>query len=103
MVSSPSSAPDVLDLSLDAFESILVEEMGEVAYRARQVLHAIYHLGHRDFDSMTNLSRDLRARLTERFPFRLPCGTSSLIRMARRAMRERSYTTASAESYRKRP
>src|SRR5262245_23360719 len=42
-------------------------EMGEAAYRADQVMHWIYRRGQADFQSMSNLSLDLRTRLAERF------------------------------------
>ena len=63
---------DVLDLTPARLEAILVEEMGEPPYRARQILHGIYRVGNRDFDSMTDLPVVVRRRLSRRFPFRLP-------------------------------
>ena len=47
-------------------------QWGVPSYRARQVLHWLYHRGVRDFDLMTNLSKPLRARLKENFYFSLP-------------------------------
>lgn len=40
-------------------------EMGEPAFRARQLWHWIYHRGLRDFDAMTSLAKDFRARLSD--------------------------------------
>ena len=48
------------------------KEMGLPAYRAKQVFSWLSR-GARSFDEMTNLSRDLRARLAERYD--IPCLT----------------------------
>ena len=40
--------------------------MGEPAYRARQIFAALYRRRLRSFDEMTDLPKDLRARLAER-------------------------------------
>ena len=42
----------------------LMREMGEGAFRGRQIAEWIYRRGATSFDEMTNLSRDLRARLS---------------------------------------
>ncbi len=44
----------------------LVTDLGEPAYRARQIFEWTYARRVRSFDEMTNLSRSLRARLAER-------------------------------------
>ena len=44
----------------------LVEELGEPAYRGRQVFAALQHRRLRSFDEMTDLPKDLRAKLNER-------------------------------------
>lgn len=44
----------------------LVAGMGEPAYRARQIFAALYRRRLRSFDEMTDLPKDLRARLAER-------------------------------------
>ncbi len=51
----------VLDLSPASLEASLAR-MDQPAYRARQILHAIYRVGRRDFASMTDLPADLRRR-----------------------------------------
>ena len=46
----------------------LAEEMtklGEKPFRAKQLWHWIYHQGKTDFDEMTTLSKDIRAKLPE--------------------------------------
>src|ERR671938_1062638 len=43
-----------------------VEEMNEPAYRARQIFAALHARRLRSFDEMTDLPKDLRARLAER-------------------------------------
>src|SRR5690242_20900460 len=42
-----------------------VETMGEPAYRGRQIFGALQHRRLRSFDEMTDLPKDLRARLNE--------------------------------------
>ncbi len=45
----------------------VVAELGEPAFRARQLWSWIYHHGARDFAAMTNLGKPLRARLADGF------------------------------------
>ncbi len=45
----------------------LMQEIGEPAFRARQLWHWIYHRGEIDFDKMTSLAKPFRAALAERF------------------------------------
>jgi 23S rRNA (adenine2503-C2)-methyltransferase len=47
-------------------------EMGEAAYRADQVMNWIYRRGEADFGAMTNLSKELRARLAGCFVIEPP-------------------------------
>ena len=47
-------------------------EMGEAPYRADQVMNWIYRRGVDDFGAMSNLGKDLRARLVEHFVIRPP-------------------------------
>lgn len=49
-----------------------VRDLGEPAFRARQLWHWIYHRGATDFDAMTSLSKGFRARLADRFAIRRP-------------------------------
>src|SRR6185503_16987179 len=42
-----------------------LETMGEPAYRGRQLFAALQHRRLRDFDEITDLAKDLRARLSE--------------------------------------
>ncbi len=49
-----------------------VEDIGERPFRAAQLWHWIYFRGARNFAAMTSLSRDLRARLSERFTLARP-------------------------------
>jgi 23S rRNA (adenine2503-C2)-methyltransferase len=46
--------------------SALVEEMGEASYRGRQIFAAMHGRRLRSFDEMTDLPKELRARLSER-------------------------------------
>ncbi|MCG8557167.1 MAG: 23S rRNA (adenine(2503)-C(2))-methyltransferase RlmN, partial [Proteobacteria bacterium] len=47
-------------------------ELGEPAFRARQLWSWIYHHGATDFDAMTSLGKALRARLAESFRVERP-------------------------------
>jgi len=62
---------DLADLELSAVEQALADA-GLPRFRARQVFHWIYRKGVTDFASMTNLPRDLRVRLAERFRISTP-------------------------------
>ena len=48
-----------------------MKEMGLPAFRAKQV-YTWLHKGVRSYDEMTNLSKDLRMKLAERYPFHTP-------------------------------
>ncbi len=50
----------------------VVAEHGLPAFRAKQLWHWIYHRGARDFDSMANLPKDMRALLTEKYSIDRP-------------------------------
>lgn len=66
------SAPkpvDIASLSLDALEALFAE-LGEKKFRAKQVYRWIHQKGATDFESMTDLSKDLRAKLKERAVFK---------------------------------
>lgn len=56
--------------------SELVAGLGEPAFRAKQLYHWIYHRGARDFDSMTNVSKSLRAKLSDIASLDRPAATS---------------------------
>ncbi len=47
----------------------LVEDLGEPAFRGRQLFHWIQKRGARSFDEMTTLSKSLRAKLADQFEF----------------------------------
>ena len=53
---------NLLDLDRQAMEAFF-SEMGEKAFRTSQVMKWLYHLDVMDIETMTNLSKDLRARL----------------------------------------
>src|SRR5690242_12882154 len=44
-----------------------MQEIGEPAFRARQLWHWIYHRGETEFEKMTSLAKPFRAALAERF------------------------------------
>ena len=45
----------------------LFEEQGVPKFRAKQIWHWIYQRGVKDFDAMSNLPKDMRATLTEKY------------------------------------
>src|SRR6266481_541390 len=49
-----------------------LQQVGEPAFRARQLWHWIYHRGLTDFAAMTTLSKDFRARLAARYVIERP-------------------------------
>ena len=57
---------DIKSLSLPELEEVL-EEMGEKAFRAKQVYQWLHQKLATDFDEMTNLSKVFREQLKERF------------------------------------
>ena len=61
-----------------------LKEMGEPAFRAKQI-YTWLHKGVRSYDEMTNLSKQLRQRLSEAYPFTPP-------RVVRRQESERDGT-----------
>ncbi|HSS52578.1 MAG TPA: 23S rRNA (adenine(2503)-C(2))-methyltransferase RlmN [Thermoanaerobaculia bacterium] len=66
---------DLLGLSRER----LAEVLGPVVdkpFRAKQIYQALYERGARDFSDLTDLSKELRARLAERFRIGLPAMAS---------------------------
>ena len=61
---------DIKSMTVEELAASL-KEMGEGAFRAKQVF-AWLHRGARSFEEMTDLSKDLRARLGERFTLCAP-------------------------------
>jgi 23S rRNA (adenine2503-C2)-methyltransferase len=62
---------NLVGLSREALTAALVEA-GEKPFRAKQVWHWIYHRGATDFAQMTDLSKDLRAKLEPHFVIARP-------------------------------
>jgi 23S rRNA (adenine2503-C2)-methyltransferase len=60
-----------LGLNTSELENAL-RESGEAAFRGRQIADWIYRKGAVDFEAMSNLSRDLRARLQEQHELAFP-------------------------------
>ena len=59
-----SDRRNLLGLTRPQLEAFFVD-LGEKRFRAQQVMKWIHHRGVRDFDDMTDLSRALRARLSQ--------------------------------------
>jgi 23S rRNA (adenine2503-C2)-methyltransferase len=60
----PSNKTNLLGLSKQQLEAFLLD-LGEKPFRAIQLIKWIHQFGVTDFDEMTNISKDLRARLNE--------------------------------------
>src|SRR6516164_1030038 len=64
LAASPSTKTNLLGFDKKAMAAFFVE-LGEKPYRAEQVLKWIHFNGVQDFQFMTNLSKDLRQKLSE--------------------------------------
>ena len=62
---------NLIGLSREELAATLAE-IGQPAFRARQLWHWIYHRGATDFAAMSNLSKDFRAELAARFTLARP-------------------------------
>ncbi len=56
----------------------VVKDIGEPAFRVKQLWHWIYHRGATDFAAMTNISKEVRARLAERYSLTRPLAVHAL-------------------------
>src|SRR5690349_19130583 len=66
-----SPKANLIGLSREELTATMAE-IGQPAFRARQLWHWIYHRGATDFGAMSNLSKDFRAALAERFTLARP-------------------------------
>ncbi|MFN8389253.1 MAG: 23S rRNA (adenine(2503)-C(2))-methyltransferase RlmN [Bdellovibrionota bacterium] len=62
-----NSTIDLLDFDREGLEAELSTALNEQRYRARQVVQWVYRKRVRDFQEMTNISREVRGRLAERY------------------------------------
>jgi 23S rRNA (adenine2503-C2)-methyltransferase len=63
---SDTAKINLLDLDRDGLERFFADELGEKRFRAQQVMKWIYHRHVCDFEQMSDLGKDLRAKLAER-------------------------------------
>ena len=72
----PEGGPvNIVGLTRDALRDALISvgaKEKQAKMRVNQIWQWIYHWGVRDFDAMTNLSKDFRATLAEHFKIELP-------------------------------
>ncbi len=68
---SPDGRANLVGVSRDELAKIFAD-MGEPAFRARQLWGWIYCKGARDFSDMTDMSKKLRAKLEEKYAMRRP-------------------------------
>jgi len=71
-----SATHDLAELELAELEHLL-QESGHSAFHARQLYRWLYRHGVTDFDQMTNLSKELRSDLRQRFTVRRPAIVSN--------------------------
>ena len=62
---------NIIDMTMPEVSS-LMEEIGQKKFRARQIYEWIHVKNAASYDEMTNLSKDLRARLEAQYPLLLP-------------------------------
>ncbi|MDX2100942.1 MAG: 23S rRNA (adenine(2503)-C(2))-methyltransferase RlmN [Alphaproteobacteria bacterium] len=74
---APAGLPCLVGLDRAELTAALAE-IGQPAFRARQLWHWIYHRGEQDFAQMTTLAKELRAALAERFSVARPDVTKDL-------------------------
>ncbi|MDO9631113.1 MAG: 23S rRNA (adenine(2503)-C(2))-methyltransferase RlmN [Humidesulfovibrio sp.] len=65
LAATPSKV-DLLNLTRSELEAFVVEDLRQPRFRTDQLWHWLWHRGARDFAAMTNLSKDLKARLAAR-------------------------------------
>ena len=63
---SDTAKINLLDLDRDGLELFFADELGEKRFRAQQVMKWIYHRHVCNFEQMSDLGKDLRAKLIER-------------------------------------
>ena len=69
--SAASARINLFGLDREQLRAVFAE-MGEKPYRADQIMQWIYRRGVDGFDAMSNVSKDLRTRMAERFEIRHP-------------------------------
>ncbi|MBT2131574.1 23S rRNA (adenine(2503)-C(2))-methyltransferase RlmN [Aliiroseovarius lamellibrachiae] len=78
----PSAKPNLVGMTRDAMRAALID-MGtkekQAKMRVNQIWQWIYQWGKRDFDAMTNLSKDYRAQLADHFVIEIPEVVSKLV------------------------
>ncbi len=62
---------ELIGLSKDELNQAFAD-IGEKPFRAKQLWHWLYHRGATSFEQMSNLSKDLRAKLAEKFTITRP-------------------------------
>lgn len=63
---------DLLNLTRSELEAFVLDELKQPRFRADQLWHWLWNRGAADFGAMTNLSKELKARLAERACIGLP-------------------------------
>ncbi len=76
--SAMDARPSLVGLTRDELAAV-VRELGEPAFRVKQIWHWIYNRGVTDFAAMTSIAKGLRQRLAERFTLDRPRAVQSLV------------------------
>lgn len=63
---------NLMDFDRKGLRQYFIEELGEKAFRAEQVMKWIYHFGIDDFEQMTNINKKLREKLMRVAEIRAP-------------------------------
>ena len=74
---APPAKPSLVGLTRDQLAEV-VKGLGEPPFRVKQLWHWIYHRGATDFAAMTNISKEVRARLAERYSLERPLQVHAL-------------------------
>ncbi len=72
-----SALPSLVGLTRAELADV-VQRLGEPAFRVKQLWHWIYHRGATDFAAMSNISKEVRARLAERYALTRPLAVHAL-------------------------
>ena len=92
--SAQANDDNLRSMTLESLER-LFGELGQPAYRAKQVFRWVHQRGARSVDEMTDLSKDLRLRLAERT--RLPAMEISKVERAADGTRKYALKTANGD------
>lgn len=77
LTGDPEMRPTLVGADRARLEEV-VRDLGEPAFRVKQLWHWIYHRGAQSFDEMTSISKGVRAKLAERYTLVRPAPAEAL-------------------------